>query len=83
MNWFVYMIRCADGSLYTGVTTDVARRFEEHPGGGPKAAKYLRGRGPFVLVYSQAIGSHLEALIEERRMKRLKKSDKEALLTNE
>lgn len=82
MTWFVYMIRCADGSLYTGVTTDVGRRFEEHASGSPKAAKYLRGRGPFVLVYSQAIGSHSEALVEERRIKRLKKSDKEALLVS-
>ena len=82
MTWFVYIIRCADGSLYTGVTTDVGRRFEEHSSGGPKAAKYLRGRGPFVLVYSHVIGSHSEALIEERRIKRLKKSDKEALPTN-
>jgi putative endonuclease len=77
------MIRCADGSLYTGVTTEVARRFEEHSSGGPKAAKYLRGRGPFVLVYSRAIGSRSKALLEERRIKRLKKTDKEALLMNE
>lgn len=82
MTWFVYMIHCADGSLYTGVTTDVDRRFEEHSSGGSKAAKYLRGRGPFVLVYSCAIGSHSEALIEERRIKRLKKTDKQALLTH-
>lgn len=80
MTWFVYMIRCADGSLYTGVTTDVGRRFEEHASGGPKAAKYLRGRGPFALVYSQAIGSHSEALLEERRIKGLRKSGKEELL---
>jgi len=80
MNWFVYMIRCANGALYTGVTTDVERRFGEHASGGPKAAKYLRGRGPMVLVYSCQVGSRSEALVEERRIKRLKKSDKEALL---
>lgn len=83
MTWFVYMIRCVDGSLYAGVATDVRRRFEEHSGGGPKAAKYLRGRGPLVLVYTQATDSQSEALVEEHRIKRLKKSDKEALLTHE
>ncbi len=80
MTWSVYIIRCGDGSLYTGITTDVERRFEEHAGGGPKAAKYLRGRGPLALVYRREVGSRSEALIEERRVKGLKRSDKEALL---
>lgn len=78
--WFVYIIRCADGSLYTGVTTDVARRFEEHASGGKKSAKYVRGRGPLLLVYSRSIGTRAEALVEEMRIKRLSKSEKEALL---
>lgn len=80
MTWSVYIIRCGDGSLYTGITTDVERRFKEHAGGGPKAAKYLRGRGPLALVYRREVGSQSEALIEERRVKGLKRSDKEALL---
>jgi len=80
MDWFIYMIRCVDGTLYTGVTTDVGRRYKEHASGGPKSAKYLRGRGPLVLVYQRLIGSRSEALIEERRVKRLPKYKKEALL---
>lgn len=76
MTWWVYIIRCGDDSLYTGITTDVTRRFEEHASGSPKSAKYLRGRGPLVLVYSRVVGSHSEALIEERRIKRLRRSQK-------
>ena len=78
--WFVYIIGCADGSLYTGVTTDVARRFEEHSSGGKKSAKYVRGRGPLVLVYSKSAGTRADALVEEMRIKRMSKSAKEALL---
>jgi len=74
------MIRCADGSFYTGISTDVARRFEEHVSGSPKSAKYLRGRAPLELIYTNAIGTRSQALIEERRIKRLTKTQKEALL---
>ncbi|MBT8330889.1 MAG: GIY-YIG nuclease family protein, partial [Deltaproteobacteria bacterium] len=47
-NWYVYMLRCCDGSLYTGIATDVERRFAEHQSNS--GAKYLRGRGPLALV---------------------------------
>ncbi|ADE54528.1 Excinuclease ABC C subunit domain protein [Coraliomargarita akajimensis DSM 45221] len=80
MSWWVYMIRCADDSLYAGVATDVERRFAEHAGGGPKAAKYLRGRGPLVLVYRCELGDRSAALKEEVRIKRLSKAEKEALV---
>lgn len=80
MSWSVYMVRCADRSLYTGISTDVERRFAEHSEGGPKSAKYLRGRGPLTLVYQKSAGSRSEALIEELRLKRLSKSEKELLL---
>jgi len=77
MNWSIYIIRCgADNTLYTGISTDVDRRFETHAAGGPKSAKYLRGRGPLELVYRRVIGTHSEALIEERRIKALSKSQK-------
>ena len=79
-DWFVYLIRCADGSLYTGISTDVERRFKEHQGGGRKGAKYLRGRGPLKLTYQRRIGAHPAALAEERAIKRLKKREKEALI---
>jgi putative endonuclease len=68
-DWFVYVIRCRDDSLYTGVTTDVARRFAEHSAGGARAARYLRGRGPLALVFSRPVGSRSEALSLERRIK--------------
>lgn len=50
-NWKVYILRCGDGSLYTGISTDVARRLEEHRSG--KGAKYTRSRGPLELVYEE------------------------------
>lgn len=80
MIWHVYIIRCADGTLYTGVSTDVARRFEEHSCGSPKSAKYLRGRTPLELVYSREVGTRSEALIEERRIKRMTRPQKTRLI---
>ncbi|MGZ0654194.1 GIY-YIG nuclease family protein [Coraliomargarita sp. W4R53] len=80
MSWSVYMICCADGSFYTGISTDVARRFEEHASGSPKSAKYVRGRAPLKLIYTKEIGTQSEATIEERRIKRLTKAQKVRLL---
>jgi putative endonuclease len=65
------LIRCGDGSLYTGIATDVERRFGEHVSQGPKAAKYLRGRLPLEIVYRKEIGSRSDASKEEVRIKRL------------
>ena len=61
--WHLYIIRCGDDTLYTGITTDVARRFGEHECGGPKAAKYLRGRGPLRLVAQIKVGDRARAHI--------------------
>ncbi|MDE0825278.1 MAG: GIY-YIG nuclease family protein [Akkermansiaceae bacterium] len=69
--WSVYIIRCGDGSLYTGIATDVERRFREHGSQGPKAAKYLRGRLPLEIVYRREIGNRSEASKEELRIKRM------------
>jgi|TARA_B110000093_G_scaffold32562_1_gene33277 putative endonuclease len=80
MEWSIYMLRCGDDSLYTGVATDVARRLGEHQAQGPKAAKYLRGRAPLKLVYTREVGTRSEALKEEWRIKRLSRAQKEALL---
>ena len=80
MNWSVYILRCGDDSLYTGVAIDVARRFDEHESQGPKAAKYVRGRLPLELVYTRVIGTRSEAQKEEWRIKRLSRTQKEALL---
>lgn len=80
VKWSVYILRCSDNSLYTGVATDVQRRFAEHQLQGPKSAKYTRGRGPLELVYSCAVGTRSEAMSEEYRIKQLKKVDKEKLI---
>lgn len=82
MIWSVYIIRCSDGSFYTGISTDVARRLEEHSSGSPKSAKYLRGRSPLELIYTEEIGSQSEATIEERRIKQLTKAQKVKLVDN-
>jgi putative endonuclease len=79
--WHLYMIRCADDTLYTGITTDVERRFGEHADGGPKAAKYVRGRGPLELVAHVEVGPRRQAAQLECRIKALSRIEKEALLT--
>ncbi|ABL98357.1 Endonuclease containing a URI domain [Shewanella amazonensis] len=79
--WQLYIIRCATGELYTGVTTNVARRFDEHQCGGARAAKYLRGRGPLTLVYQENVGSRGDALRRELAVKKLSKAAKEALIS--
>lgn len=79
-NWSVYLIRTAAGSLYTGITCDVERRFAEHQSGGPKAAKALRGRGPLSLVFQQPVADKSEALKLEMQIKKWPKQKKEALI---
>lgn len=74
------MIRCRDGSLYTGVTTDVKRRFSEHNEQGKKSAKYLRGKGPLKLAFSALIGEKQEAYKIEHKIKRLSKIEKEKII---
>ena len=78
--WSVYLVRCADGSLYTGVATDVERRVEEHERGDGKGAKYLRGRGPLDLVLEHAVGARGDALRLEARIKKLSRARKEELV---
>ena len=72
--WKLYMLRCGDGSLYTGITTDVEARFAQHNAG--KGAKYTRGRGPLELVYSEECGTHSDALKRELAVKALPRVDK-------
>ncbi len=80
LDWHLYLIRCHDGSLYTGITTDVARRFAEHQGNGNAGAKYLRGRGPLLLVFQKKLGSRSLALGVESKVKKLSKARKEELV---
>ena len=72
--WFVYLLRCGDGSLYCGITDDVSRRLEAHAAG--KGAKYTRGRGPLELVYTEACERHSDALKREAAIKKLKRQEK-------
>ena len=76
--WKLYILRCGDGSLYTGITTDVQKRLAAHRSG--KGAKYTRGRGPLELVYSEKCGSHSDALRRELEIKRLPREEKETLI---
>ncbi|MGE6434700.1 GIY-YIG nuclease family protein [Shewanella baltica] len=78
--WYLYLVRCANGHLYTGVTTNVARRFSEHQSGSIKSAKYLRGKGPLTLMYQEQVGSHGDALRREIAVKKLSRSQKLALI---
>jgi len=79
-DWYLYVVRAGDGSLYTGIATDVGRRLAEHAGTGARGARYLRGRAPVQLVYERRLGSHALALRAEHRLKRLSKSAKERLI---
>ena len=74
------MLRCGDGSLYTGTATDVDRRFSEHESQGPKAAKYLRGRLPLETVFRKEIGTRSGASKEELRIKSMPVKAKLALV---
>ena len=75
----LYIIRCADGSLYTGITTDVARRIVEH-NESKVGAKYTRARRPVELVYVRRFRNRANASREEARIKSLQKGEKEALV---
>ena len=74
MAWFVYMLRCADGTLYTGMTDNVEKRFAAHQAG--KGAKYTRGRGPLELVYTEQQPDKSGALRRELAIKKLTKQEK-------
>ncbi|MEN8152957.1 MAG: GIY-YIG nuclease family protein [Acidobacteriota bacterium] len=78
--WWLYIIRSKDKSLYTGITLDVSRRFKEHKEG--KGSKYLRGRGPLQLVFKIKIGSRGLAQTTESKIKKMTKPEKESLITN-
>ena len=78
--WHVYILACGDGTLYTGITTDVPARLEAHRMG--KGAKYTKGRGPLELVYREAVGSKSEATKREAAIKRMGRAEKLGLVGN-
>jgi putative endonuclease len=80
--WHVYIVHCADGSLYTGITTDVERRIDEHNHDDRLAARYTRGRRPVKLIYSEEYASRSEASKRESEIKQMERPEKEALVEN-
>ena len=76
--WQVYIVRCGDGSLYTGIARDAAKRFAQHQAG--RGARYTRGRGPLTLVYVEPAASHGDALRREAGIRRLGRAGKEGLI---
>ncbi len=76
--WFVYLLRCADDSLYTGITNDLVRRCRQHNTG--RASRYTRGRRPVRLVYQEAHATRGQALRREAAIKALSRRQKEQLI---
>lgn|GEM_PF-347885 len=78
--WSVYLLRCADGTFYTGITTDLAARVARHNRG--KGAKYTRGRGPVELAYAVEAGDRGQALKLEYSIKQLSREEKRRLISS-
>ncbi|MDA0733683.1 MAG: GIY-YIG nuclease family protein [Chloroflexi bacterium] len=78
MNWSVYILECADGTLYTGITNDLDRRMSEHETG--RGAKYTKGRGPFQLVYHEICEDRGQASKRELEIKSLDREQKLVLV---
>ncbi len=76
----VYILRCGDDTYYTGIAADVQRRITEHES-SPRGAKYLKGRGPLLLVFSRTVGNRSVASQIEHHIKKLSRLDKEALIS--
>lgn len=81
--WSLYMIKTRLNTLYTGISTDVERRFKEHSGASKRAARYLKGKGPLELVWQQSVGSKSDALILEYQVKKLNRRQKLSLIEGE
>lgn len=78
-SWFVYVLYCADGTLYTGITTDTVRRVQEHNSGAPRGARYTRSRRPVILAYTESVSCRSAATRREWAIKQLDHSHKLAL----
>ncbi len=79
-DWTVYIVKCGDGTYYTGISNNVTRRLEEHKAG--KGAKYLRGRGPLEIIFQTNVESHGTALKYEIKIKKLSRNKKTELISN-
>lgn len=80
MEYTVYIVECADGTYYTGISADVGRRLLEHNGANGKGARYTSARAPVSLVYEVRCASRSAALKEEHRIKRLTRDQKQSLI---
>lgn len=80
MDWQVYIIRCSDGSLYTGITRDIERRLSQH--GSSAGAKYFRGRSPEAVVYLEGGHDRSSASRREAQIKQLRRTDKLRLISS-
>lgn len=80
LRWHVYVVRCADDSLYTGIAVDVKRRIDEHNGIGRRGARYTRGRRPVQLCHVESFASRAEAARRETAIKKMSRGQKEALI---
>jgi putative endonuclease len=80
MSYSLYIVCCADGTLYTGIAVDVARRVLQHNGGKRNGARYTAARRPVRLVYQAAFPTRSAASVEEARIKRLTRSEKQRLI---
>ena len=80
MSWVVYILKCADESLYTGITNDLDARLAAHEEG--TGAKYTKGRGPFEVVYTEDCADRSEASKREFAIKKLNRAEKEKLFTS-
>lgn len=81
MNWQVYIILCSDNTLYTGITTDLQRRFGQHASG--RGAKYFRGRQPVQIIYQESGHTRSTAGTRERKIKELARAEKLTLISSE
>ncbi len=80
MDWIVYILRCCDGSYYTGITNSLDRRIEQHNAG--KGAKYTKGRGPLELVYKEECPDRANASRRESEIKKLSRDQKISLISS-
>ena len=78
MNWLVYMLKCSDNSIYTGITNNLEKRLKKHESGG--GAKYIRGRLPIKLIYKESFINRSEATKRELFIKKMSKKEKKVLI---
>ena len=82
-DWHVYLVQCSDDTLYTGITTDIARRIEEHNSSDQLGARYTRSRRPVKLIYQEQVESRSSAAKREAAIRKLGRKGKEKLIRHQ